>query len=209
MPEALGQPAVLSVAEAVERHPEPVLLIIPACCSLRSWCSTDDVLESPTCSPILRMVGPSPYLRHTCITDWLNAGIPMAEAARRTGDSPEVIHRRYEGCTDGHEEVNNRKIEKATGWAEGAVAQPHLGRCEQRSLWAPAPRTLHVNGPRPTGLVGGFVAVRLAVSDLSFRGITTSNGARMTLSFARSTSPRRCRACRDGCCRYTNTFPVG
>ncbi|MFJ2020928.1 tyrosine-type recombinase/integrase [Streptomyces nodosus] len=58
-----------------------------------------------------------PYdLRHTCITNWLNAGVPVAEVARRAGNSPEVIHRRYEGCIDGHEEVNNRKIEKAMGW---------------------------------------------------------------------------------------------
>ncbi len=59
-----------------------------------------------------------PYdLRHTCITTWLNAGVPVAEVARRAGNSPEVIHRRYEGCIDGHEEVNNRKIEQAMGWA--------------------------------------------------------------------------------------------
>ncbi|WP_306303458.1 tyrosine-type recombinase/integrase [Streptomyces sp. TP-A0874] len=58
-----------------------------------------------------------PYdLRHTCITNWLNAGVPVAEVARRAGNSPEVIHRRYEGCIDGHEEVNNKKIEKAMGW---------------------------------------------------------------------------------------------
>ncbi|MFH8731602.1 tyrosine-type recombinase/integrase [Streptomyces sp. NPDC017964] len=60
-----------------------------------------------------------PYdLRHTCITNWLNAGVPVAEVARRAGNSPEVIHRRYEGCIDGHEEVNNKKIEEAMGWAE-------------------------------------------------------------------------------------------
>jgi integrase len=60
-----------------------------------------------------------PYdLRHTCITNWLNAGVPVAEVARRAGNSPEVIHRRYEGCIDGHEEVNNKKSEKAMGWAE-------------------------------------------------------------------------------------------
>ncbi|MFE6959920.1 tyrosine-type recombinase/integrase [Streptomyces sp. NPDC057696] len=60
-----------------------------------------------------------PYdLRHTCITNWLNAGVPVAEVARRAGNSPEVIHRRYEGCIDGHEEVNNKKIEKAMGWGE-------------------------------------------------------------------------------------------
>ncbi|MFE7209301.1 tyrosine-type recombinase/integrase [Streptomyces sp. NPDC057611] len=58
-----------------------------------------------------------PYdLRHTCITNWLNAGVPVAEVARRAGNSPEVIHRRYEGCIDGHEEINNNKIEKAMGW---------------------------------------------------------------------------------------------
>ncbi|MFE4961660.1 tyrosine-type recombinase/integrase [Streptomyces sp. NPDC056660] len=60
-----------------------------------------------------------PYdLRHTCITNWLNAGVPVAEVARRAGNSPEVIHRRYEGCIDGHEEVNNEKIERAMGWGE-------------------------------------------------------------------------------------------
>ncbi|MFF8478766.1 tyrosine-type recombinase/integrase [Streptomyces sp. NPDC015414] len=52
-----------------------------------------------------------PYdLRHTCITRWLNAGVPIAEVARRVGNSPEVIHRRYHGCVDGHEEISNAKI---------------------------------------------------------------------------------------------------
>ncbi|MFJ2635997.1 tyrosine-type recombinase/integrase [Streptomyces sp. NPDC087422] len=55
-----------------------------------------------------------PYdLRHACITRWLNAGVPIAEVARRVGNSPEVIHRRYHGCIDGHEEVANAKIAKA------------------------------------------------------------------------------------------------
>ncbi|WP_329198301.1 MULTISPECIES: tyrosine-type recombinase/integrase [unclassified Streptomyces] len=64
-------------------------------------------------SPLARR----PYdLRHTCITNWLNAGVPVAEVARRAGNSPEVIHRRYEGCIDGHEELNNKKIEMAMGW---------------------------------------------------------------------------------------------
>ncbi|WP_066951236.1 tyrosine-type recombinase/integrase [Streptomyces lushanensis] len=62
-------------------------------------------------------LGRRPYdLRHTCITNWLNAGVPVAEVARRAGNSPEVIHRRYEGCIDGHEELNNNKIEQAMGW---------------------------------------------------------------------------------------------
>jgi integrase len=55
-----------------------------------------------------------PYdLRHTCITRWLNAGVPIAEVARRVGNSPEVIHRRYHGCIDGHEEAANEKIAQA------------------------------------------------------------------------------------------------
>lgn len=55
-----------------------------------------------------------PYdLRHACITRWLNAGVPIAEVARRVGNSPEVIHRRYHGCIDGHEEAANAKISKA------------------------------------------------------------------------------------------------
>ncbi|CAL9433013.1 hypothetical protein SUDANB146_02081 [Streptomyces sp. enrichment culture] len=52
-----------------------------------------------------------PYdLRHACITRWLNAGVPIAEVARRVGNSPEVIHRRYHGCIDGHEEAANAMI---------------------------------------------------------------------------------------------------
>jgi integrase len=55
-----------------------------------------------------------PYdLRHACITRWLNAGVPIAEVARRVGNSPEVIHRRYHGCIDGHEEAANAKIARA------------------------------------------------------------------------------------------------
>lgn len=55
-----------------------------------------------------------PYdLPHACITRWLNAGVPIAEVARRVGNSPEVIHRRYHGCIDGHEEAANAKISKA------------------------------------------------------------------------------------------------
>jgi hypothetical protein len=58
-----------------------------------------------------------PYdLRHAAITNWLNANVPVAEVARRAGNSPEVIHRRYEGSIDGHEELNNKKIEQAMGW---------------------------------------------------------------------------------------------
>ncbi|WP_327422049.1 hypothetical protein OG612_26745 [Streptomyces sp. NBC_01527] len=42
----------------------------------------------------------------------------MAEVSRRAGNSPEVVHRRYADCIDGHKELNNRKIEQAMGWSE-------------------------------------------------------------------------------------------
>ncbi|MFD3324058.1 tyrosine-type recombinase/integrase [Streptomyces sp. NPDC058701] len=63
------------------------------------------------------ILGGRPYdLRHTCITTWLNAGVPVAEVARRVGNSPEVIHRVYEGCIFGQEEVMNQKIERELDW---------------------------------------------------------------------------------------------
>lgn len=49
-----------------------------------------------------------PYdLRHACTTRWLNAGVLIAEVARRVGNSPEVIHRRYHGwpADEGHYDV--------------------------------------------------------------------------------------------------------
>ncbi|MFI1865825.1 tyrosine-type recombinase/integrase [Streptomyces jumonjinensis] len=63
------------------------------------------------------MLGGRPYdLRHTCITMWLNAGVPVAEVARRVGNSPEVIHRVYEGCIYGQEATMNAKIEQELDW---------------------------------------------------------------------------------------------
>ncbi|MFF7317901.1 hypothetical protein ACWDPF_04765 [Streptomyces albogriseolus] len=40
----------------------------------------------------------------------------MAEVARRIANSPEVIHRVYEGCIYGQEDVMDMKIEKELGW---------------------------------------------------------------------------------------------
>ncbi|MFF4732461.1 tyrosine-type recombinase/integrase [Streptomyces mirabilis] len=56
--------------------------------------------------------------RATCITNWLRAGLPVAEVARRAGNSPEVIHRRYAGVVDDSEEENNAKIEQTMGWSD-------------------------------------------------------------------------------------------
>ncbi|MCX5130848.1 site-specific integrase [Streptomyces sp. NBC_00340] len=81
----------------------------------RVWQEARPLALSPdkVASPLAR----KPYdLRATCITNWLRAGLPVAEVARRAGNSPEVIHRRYAGCIDDSEAENNRKIETAMGW---------------------------------------------------------------------------------------------
>lgn len=55
-----------------------------------------------------------PYdLRHAAITLWLNSGVPVAEVARRVGNSIEVIHRRYQGCVDDQEGAINMRIQAA------------------------------------------------------------------------------------------------
>jgi hypothetical protein len=48
----------------------------------------------------------------------LNAGVPVAEVARRVGNSPEVIHRVYEGCIYGQEDAMNKKILDELSWPE-------------------------------------------------------------------------------------------
>jgi hypothetical protein len=42
--------------------------------------------------------------------------VPVAEVARRVGNSPEVIHRVYEGCIYGQEAAMNKKIEAELAW---------------------------------------------------------------------------------------------
>ncbi|MFE5328997.1 hypothetical protein ACFRCG_21695 [Embleya sp. NPDC056575] len=54
-------------------------------------------------------------LRAAATTRWLNAGIPVAEVARRAGNSVEVIHKRYQACMDAGEEAANRAIDRALG----------------------------------------------------------------------------------------------
>ncbi|MFF4228017.1 tyrosine-type recombinase/integrase [Streptomyces sp. NPDC001820] len=83
----------------------------------RVWQEARELALPPdkAASPLARR----PYdLRSTCITNWLRAGLPVAEVARRAGNSPEVIHRNYAGCIDDSEIENNRKIERAMGWTD-------------------------------------------------------------------------------------------
>lgn len=84
----------------------------------RVWQEARELALPP--DKVASSLGRRPYdLRSTCITNWLRAGLPVAEVARRAGNSPEVIHRNYVGCLDDSEEDNNKKIEKVMGWATG------------------------------------------------------------------------------------------
>ncbi|MEW2165153.1 hypothetical protein AB0912_19495 [Streptomyces sp. NPDC007084] len=81
----------------------------------RVWRDAREYALSPDLQASI--LGGRPYdLRHTCITTWLNAGVPVAEVARRVGNSPEVIHRVYEGCIYGQEAAMNKRIENELDW---------------------------------------------------------------------------------------------
>ncbi|MEU2868620.1 site-specific integrase [Streptomyces olivoreticuli] len=74
--------------------------------------------------PKMHILATKPYEgRATCITDWLRSDLPVAEVARRAGNSPEVIHRRYAGIVDDSEDENNKKIEKTMGWSDEGAAE--------------------------------------------------------------------------------------
>jgi len=70
-------------------------------------------------SPLARR----PYdLRHaclsTCLSTWLNAGVPPARVAEWAGHSVEVLLRVYAKCVDGDDEIAKRRIEEALGHPE-------------------------------------------------------------------------------------------
>jgi integrase len=55
-------------------------------------------------------------LRHTRLTEWVNAGIPPAEVAAWAGNSVEVLLRIYALCIDGQQEEYRRRIETSLHW---------------------------------------------------------------------------------------------
>ncbi|MFE9426231.1 tyrosine-type recombinase/integrase [Kitasatospora sp. NPDC006697] len=58
-------------------------------------------------------------LRHTRLTEWLNANIPPAQVAAWAGNSVEVLLRNYALCIDGQQGEYQRRIEAALGWETG------------------------------------------------------------------------------------------
>lgn len=56
----------------------------------------------------------TPYdLRHAALSTWLNGGVDATDVAERAGNSVEVLLKRYAKCLDGHQDRNNRLIERA------------------------------------------------------------------------------------------------
>jgi integrase len=52
-------------------------------------------------------------LRHTCLTTWLNHGIPPAQVAEWAGNSVDVLLRVYAKCIHGRDQLNRQRIEDA------------------------------------------------------------------------------------------------
>ncbi|MEU6099010.1 hypothetical protein [Streptomyces sp. NPDC047079] len=53
-----------------------------------------------------------PYdLRHSALSNWLNAGVDPTEVAERAGNTVEVLLARYAKCLHGRHVVDNKRIE--------------------------------------------------------------------------------------------------
>jgi integrase len=53
------------------------------------------------------------HLRHSCLSRWLNAGVPATQVAEWAGNSVEILLRIYAHCIDGELHLHQRKIEAA------------------------------------------------------------------------------------------------
>ncbi|MDH6117122.1 integrase [Kitasatospora sp. GAS204A] len=81
----------------------------------RAWHRARDQLltAEEAASPMAKRVYD---LRHTRLTEWLNAGIPPAEVAAWAGNSVEVLLRSYALCIDGQLAEYRRRIESNLHW---------------------------------------------------------------------------------------------
>lgn len=61
-------------------------------------------------------------LGHTCLSTWLNAGVPPTQVAEWAGHSVDVLLRIYAKCLDGQDEIAKRRIAEAL--REDSTAEP-------------------------------------------------------------------------------------
>jgi integrase len=86
----------------------PKLTIVRGWKRAREAVFTPDVVASPLAG--------TPYdLRHAGVTGWLNAGVPVPEAAEWAGHSQEILLRTYAKCIDGSAELQRRRIQRFLG----------------------------------------------------------------------------------------------
>ena len=63
---------------------------------------------------VTSLVGKTPYdFRHTCLTNWLNAGVPSAQVALWAGNSVKILLATYISCINGSDDDYKRRIRAA------------------------------------------------------------------------------------------------
>lgn len=82
--------------------------IIASSSYYRVWRQARELALVP--DQVSSVLAAKPYdLRHACVSQWLNSGVPAAEVARRAGHSVDVLLKVYAKCIDGQEaEMNDR-----------------------------------------------------------------------------------------------------
>jgi integrase len=80
----------------------------------RVWRRTRELGLQP--DQVATVLAAKPYdLRHACVSQWLNSGVPAPEVARRAGHSVEVLLKIYAKCIDGQEAEMNERIMQGLG----------------------------------------------------------------------------------------------
>jgi integrase len=86
----------------------PKLTIVRAWKRARETVFTPEIVAAPLAA--------TPYdLRHAGVTGWLNAGVPVPQAAEWAGHSQEILLRIYAKCIDGSDEMQRRRIQRFLG----------------------------------------------------------------------------------------------
>ncbi|MFH8365567.1 tyrosine-type recombinase/integrase [Streptomyces sp. NPDC018031] len=85
----------------------------------RVWQQTRELGLLP--DQVASVLAAKPYdLRHACVSQWLNSGVPAPEVAARAGHSVDVLLKIYAKCIDGQEAEMNDRIMKGLGEEESA-----------------------------------------------------------------------------------------
>ncbi|WP_234313585.1 tyrosine-type recombinase/integrase [Streptomyces sp. NBRC 109706] len=106
----------------------------------RMWRSArkSELTDAEHDSPLARRIYD---LRHTCLTGWLNAGIPPAQVAAWAGNSVPVLLSTYAHCVTGQQAELLKRIEQAQDLTtlyptEEDLTEDLLADCSAYSPWA-------------------------------------------------------------------------